>query len=79
MILDKQCFLETNPTDRRNLKKKNKKTQQLISSFSHKNGSTQHMAAPTHLEAHNPSMLDKVIIRYSQSLATNLIFHLSET
>lgn len=35
-------------------------------------------AAPAHQEAHNPSVLDKVVIRYSQSLATNLIFHLTE-
>lgn len=33
-------------------------------------------AAPT--KAHNPSVLDKVVIRYSQSLAANLIFHLCE-
>ena len=35
-------------------------------------------ADPTSLETRNPSELDKVVIRYSQSLATNLIFHLSE-
>lgn len=73
-MMDQSSLLEANLTDQSNSKA-------LNAAFSKQKAVRpvpSEEAAPHLTGSSQPSVLDKVVIRYSQSLATNLIFHLSE-